>query len=164
MTLERASSAALFQDEEQVKQWAARIDGAARANQERPHALLVFINPWGGCGRAPHVWAKEAAPIFKLAGTCLFTYFYGCFRQYLPIILCHWAQTLHKFFFRTGCSNLHLYQVMHAMKPLPKASGLAYSVAFDSCTMLSSSFVRGGCEDTAVGARGTCARDRGALD
>jgi hypothetical protein len=37
----------------------------------RPRRLLVFVNPVGGCGAAPHVWRRVAEPVLQDAGvTC----------------------------------------------------------------------------------------------
>ncbi|BDA50250.1 Ceramide kinase [Coccomyxa sp. Obi] len=56
------------QEEDVVRRWAADINEAVNINSVRPKTLLVFLNPFGGSGRAPAVWARDAAPILSKAG------------------------------------------------------------------------------------------------
>ena len=58
----------VWQEEDVVRRWAADINEAVNINSVRPKMLLVFLNPFGGSGRAPTVWAQDAAPILNKAG------------------------------------------------------------------------------------------------
>ena len=50
-------------------EWALRINGAvARHAPQRPGALLVLVNPFGGARRARRTWRRIAEPILEAAG------------------------------------------------------------------------------------------------
>ena len=51
-----------------VRNWAARIDMALKADPDRPSALLVIVNPFGGAKKALKMWESKAAPILEQAG------------------------------------------------------------------------------------------------
>ena len=51
-----------------VRDWAARIDAALKSDFNRPSALLVIANPFGGAKKALKVWESKAAPILDQAG------------------------------------------------------------------------------------------------
>ena len=50
-------------------EWALRINGAVmRHAPQRPGALLVLVNPFGGARRARQTWRRTGEPIFEAAG------------------------------------------------------------------------------------------------
>jgi diacylglycerol kinase family enzyme len=49
-------------------EWAARINNALRQATQRPRALLVFVNPFGGARRARRTWQRVAEPVLAAAG------------------------------------------------------------------------------------------------
>ncbi|EIE23262.1 hypothetical protein COCSUDRAFT_66245 [Coccomyxa subellipsoidea C-169] len=56
------------QDEDLVRRWAADINEAVGTSSKRPRSLLVLLNPFGGSGRAPTVWERDASPLLSKAG------------------------------------------------------------------------------------------------
>lgn len=57
------------QSAEVAAEWALRINGAVlRHAPQRPGALLVLVNPFGGARRARRTWRRTAEPIFEAAG------------------------------------------------------------------------------------------------
>lgn len=54
--------------QQMVAAWHAAIDGALKANRERPRSLIVLVNPVGGKGRARTVWANVSEPVMAAAG------------------------------------------------------------------------------------------------
>lgn len=56
------------QDAEVVQRYAGSIASAARQTGQRPEALLIFINPFGGARRARQTWETVVQPLFRLAG------------------------------------------------------------------------------------------------
>ena len=57
------------QSAEVAAEWALRINGAvARHAPQRPGALLVLVNPFGGARRARRTWRRTAEPIFEATG------------------------------------------------------------------------------------------------
>ena len=58
-----------LQSAEVAAEWALRINGAVmRHASQRPGALLVLVNPFGGARRARRTWRRTAEPIFEAAG------------------------------------------------------------------------------------------------
>ncbi|KAK9833420.1 hypothetical protein WJX81_003514 [Elliptochloris bilobata] len=53
---------------EVAAEWVARINGALRQAHQRPGALLVLVNPFGGARRARRTWQRTAEPILEAAG------------------------------------------------------------------------------------------------
>lgn len=51
-----------------ARSWAAAINAAVATKLQRPHHLLVFINPYGGRRRALTVYQRQVAPVFEKAG------------------------------------------------------------------------------------------------
>ncbi len=47
---------------------AARGEGEGGLEGSRPKRLLVFVNPFGGRGRAQETYERKAAPVFRAAG------------------------------------------------------------------------------------------------
>jgi len=56
------------QSAEVAVEWAARINNALRQATQRPRALLVFVNPFGGARRARRTWQRVAEPVLAAAG------------------------------------------------------------------------------------------------
>lgn len=54
-----------------VREWAAKIEAALKADPNRPSALLAIANPYGGARKAIKVWQETAAPILSQAGLAL---------------------------------------------------------------------------------------------
>lgn len=48
--------------------WASRLQASAYQGVKRLRKVKVLINPYGGQGLAPKLWAREAEPILKAAG------------------------------------------------------------------------------------------------
>lgn len=59
---------AAVQDGVLVRDWAARMEAALKADSSRPQALLAIANPYGGARKAVKVWEGTAAPILERAG------------------------------------------------------------------------------------------------
>jgi ceramide kinase len=79
ITLESSHEGVLFK-------WAAFINTTVAAEQHRPKALLVIINPFGGYKKAGYLWSSMVAPVFDKAGiryTVLQTKFGGHARDKL---------------------------------------------------------------------------------
>lgn len=51
-----------------ARSWTAAINAAVATKLQRPHHLLVFINPYGGRRRALSVYQRQVAPVFEKAG------------------------------------------------------------------------------------------------
>lgn len=58
----------ISEDAEVVQRYAGSIASAARQTGQRPEALLIFINPFGGARRARQTWETVVQPLFRLAG------------------------------------------------------------------------------------------------
>jgi len=55
-------------DSEVIKQWERSIQDQLIKQSSRPKNLLVFINPFGGRGKATSLWESRILPVFQLAG------------------------------------------------------------------------------------------------
>ena len=51
-----------------VREWCRSLQSLVTSLVTRPRTLLVFINPFGGRGRATQTWEEKILPIFELAG------------------------------------------------------------------------------------------------
>ena len=55
-------------DHDLINWWYTSLLTIVNPNQSRPKHLLVFINPYGGHGRAKQIWESKIAGILKTAG------------------------------------------------------------------------------------------------
>ena len=49
-------------------QWCSFLQRVMRVDMGRPRNLLVFVNPFGGKGRAKMIWEEKISNIFKISG------------------------------------------------------------------------------------------------
>ncbi|KAI6192748.1 Ceramide kinase [Aphelenchoides besseyi] len=61
-------AAVLFTSTLEKKQWESKLQEAMQKIRARPEKLYVFINPFGGKGKAKSIYKKQVEPIFKMAG------------------------------------------------------------------------------------------------
>ena len=52
----------------EVKKMVEELRKRSKSLQSSPKHLLVFVNPYGGHGRALKIWKQEIVPVFQLAG------------------------------------------------------------------------------------------------
>uniref|UniRef100_A0A915EK75 DAGKc domain-containing protein n=1 Tax=Ditylenchus dipsaci TaxID=166011 RepID=A0A915EK75_9BILA len=65
----RVREAALFfTTTTEKKHWSDLLSAALRVIPQRPKNLLVFINPFGGKGKADDIYSKKIEPLFQLVG------------------------------------------------------------------------------------------------
>jgi len=55
-------------DSDIINWWNTTLLTVVNPKQSRPKSLLVFINPFGGHGKAKQIWESQIANIFKIAG------------------------------------------------------------------------------------------------
>ena len=55
-------------DSDIINWWNTTLLTVVNPKQSRPKSLLVFINPFGGHGKAKLIWESQIAKIFKIAG------------------------------------------------------------------------------------------------
>ncbi|KAM4664405.1 ceramide kinase-like [Discoglossus pictus] len=58
------------QDAQVANSWVQGVQERIQQNggHDRPRKLLIFINPYGGHGKAPRIYRKKISPLFQLAG------------------------------------------------------------------------------------------------
>ena len=78
-----------MQSSELVQEWAFRINEAIWQSGDRPHSLLVLLNPFGGTRKAKEVWRDIAAPVFELAGAWHCQPYYACWFDLLLLVAPH---------------------------------------------------------------------------
>ncbi|KAI6178791.1 Ceramide kinase 1 [Aphelenchoides besseyi] len=61
-------AAVLFTSTLEKKQWESKLQEAMQKIRARPEKLYIFINPFGGKGKAKSIYKKQVEPIFKMAG------------------------------------------------------------------------------------------------
>ena len=55
-------------DTEVISWWFTSLTSLLNPTNNRPSRLLVFINPFGGHGRAKQIWENNVASVFQIAG------------------------------------------------------------------------------------------------
>lgn len=57
-----------FMTSSERDEWYTLLSEAIKVLPNRPKQLIVFVNPFGGKGKASSIWEKQVEPFFKLTG------------------------------------------------------------------------------------------------